>query len=310
MHLEKYQVIQIFLRSTMVEKLCQYSKAFLDMLLSIIQIQTFFVKLPQRIRLATAVRLWAASGSDGPKLDATGILAAHGIDLDRVQHQYPHALRYDPVRIFATIAALNAVEVDSVKALNRWPQLWKIDPRGWEERFAALREMNIDAMKVFKGCPSILSFPADTLRAKMKALSAMGFDVEKVVKRCPTVFSCSEIRIRNTLDFLNSVGLDGVRIVNAYPSVLCFCVDTKLRPVVHFVTIVMGRDVRALQKNPACLGFSLHGRLIPRYQFAILHHKQHLSLGTLFIIADERFVNSLPQSLGAYRDFVAEYRRE
>jgi len=132
-----------------------------------------------------------------------------------------------------------------------------------------------------------------------------------VLKRSmPTVFNCSEIRIRNTLDFLNSVGLDGVRIVNAYPSVLCFCVDTKLRPVVHFVTIVMGRDVRALQKNPACLGFSLHGRLIPRYQFAILHHKQHLSLGTLFNTADERFVNSLPQSLGAYRDFVAEYRRE
>lgn len=74
-----------------------------------------------------------------------------------------------------------------------------------------------------------------------EALSQMGLKAAKVVRCCPSVFGFSEDRIRRTLAFLNGVGLDGVRAVNTSPMVLCYSVDRKLRPIVQFVTVEIGR---------------------------------------------------------------------
>jgi hypothetical protein len=240
---------------------------------------------------------------------ALDVFAAHGVDVARVRRMYPHALQYEPARILETIAALKSLSVDFVKVLNRWPALWRVDPRCWEERVAVLRDMGVDVARVLTGCPAVLGFPPDTLRAKGTALSRMGLKAAHVVKLCPTVFGFSDDRIRHTLAFLDGVGLDGVRLANAFPAVLGFSVDTKLRPVVHFVTLTMGRAVTELQNCPACFGYSLKGRLVPRYAFAVLHHKQHHSLRDLYGPRDECFVLSLAQPLAAYHDFLAHSAR-
>ena len=102
-------------------------------------------------------------------------------------------------------------------------------------------------------CPAVLGLPPATLQAKVELLKALGLDPAKVVKHCPTIFNYSEARIRGTLAFLNGVGLDGRRIANNRPTVLCYSVDTKLRPIVQFVTIDMGRDICELQWHYACV---------------------------------------------------------
>lgn len=63
----------------------------------------------------------------------------------------------------------------------------------------------------------------------------------------PWVLKKGSDRIRHILAFLDGVGLGGVRLANAFPAVLGCSVDTKLRPVVHFVTLTMGRSVTELQ---------------------------------------------------------------
>lgn len=203
-------------------------------------------------------------------------------------------------------AAPGALGVDYSKVLNRWPQLLGMDPGCWRERVAVLRGMNLDIPKVVNACPAVLQRNPQNLQSKFEALSQMGLDATKVVKKCPTVFQYSEERIRNTLIFLNRLGLDSVRVVNTQPTVLCCNVDIKLRPTVRFVTITMGRQVTDLQRFPACFGLSLKGRLIPRYEFAVLHSKQHLSLSTLFGCTDERFSKILCQPPAAFCEFVAQ----
>jgi hypothetical protein len=221
---------------------------------------------------------------------------------------HPPALRYNPERIRATIAALEAVGVDYTKALNRWPILWSSDPGCWGDRMAVLRELGLDAAKVVTSSPSALSHPPDTLRAKIQALQATGLDVSKVVRHCPSVFGYGTDRIRSTLAFLDGVGLDGVRIVNAVPAILCYSVDAKLRPIVNFVTTTMGRNVTELSRHPACFCFSLNGRLVPRYQFAVLHDKQTLSLNMLFGTTDVRFQQAMGQPRAVFVDFLAHLR--
>jgi len=229
--------------------------------------------------------------------DAADVLKAHRIDFERVQRLYPHALRYPPDRILATIAAFKTFNADYVKIFSRRPQVCSMDPSSWETRLAVLRELDLDVAKVISGCSAALFIPSDTLRAKVEALSQMGLKAAKVVRHCPSVFGFSEDRIRRTLAFLNGVGLDGVRVVNASPVVLSYSVETKLRPILNFVTIEMGRGIDELQRNPVCFSYSLDGRLRPRYAFATLHSRPHLGLGTLFLHSDQRFAHVLGQTL-------------
>jgi len=251
----------------------------------------------------------AASGTLGPMLgrsaDASAVFATHGVDVDRVRRMYPPALRYDSIRILTTIDALKALSVDHAKALDRNPRVWSYHPQGWDERLAVLQRLKLDDAKIIVTCPSLLGLPPGTLRAKVEALQGMGLDATKVVRHCPNSLTFCEERIRGTASFLDSVGLDGVRVINACPTILN-SKATKLQPVVHFVTATIGRTVTVLHKYPARFRYSLNGRLVPRYQFAVLHHKDHLSLGALFTPNDERFAKTMGQPLTAYREFVAE----
>lgn len=138
-------------------------------------------------------------------------------------------------------AVSRELNVVYAKALNRWPYLWCKPVEHWEDRLAILREMNLEVSRIITLYPAFFSNPPHTLRAKVEALSRIGLDSAKVVRRCPTVFCYSENRIRGILSFLDDVGLDGVRAVNAAPNILGCSVEKKLRLIVHFVTVEMGR---------------------------------------------------------------------
>ena len=135
-----------------------------------------------------------------------------------------------------------------------WPRLLAIDPIGWGPRLEVLRRLNVDVVHVINGSSRPLGFTPAALQAKVDFLQALGLDPAKVVRRCPTVFQYSEARIRGTLSFLDHIGLDGRRVVNNSPTIFNYSVDAKLRPIVQFVTIDMGRDVRELGRYPSCLG--------------------------------------------------------
>jgi hypothetical protein len=238
--------------------------------------------------------------------DASEAMAAHGIDLQRVRRFYPPALQYPPARILNTIASLRELNVVYAKALNRWPYLWCKPVEHWEDRLAILREMNLEVSRIITLYPAVFSNPPHTLRAKVEALSRRGLDAAKVVRRCPTVFCYSENRIRGTLAFLDDVGLDGVRAVNAAPNILGCSVDKKLRPIVHFVTVEMGRDIAELQRSPEVFTRSLEGRLRSRYAFATLHSKQCSSMGVLFIYTDRLFSKHVGQPLHVYQAWLSQ----
>jgi len=260
-------------------------------------------------RPPTAFGARAASGGTRPKpdrADTVALLIAHGMNTGRIRRMYPAALRYDPSRILATIAALKALGVDSLKALDRNPRLLAYRSGCWEERLAVLRELNLDVAKVVAACPVVVGLPPGTLRTKAEALRGMGLNVTRVLRHFPHAFTYSEDRIRRTLVFLDGVGLDPVRVVNASPTVLSYKITTKLQPTVDFVTVTMGRNITELYKHSACFGYSLTGRLIPRHRFAVLHQKQHLSLSSLFGSTDDRFAKAFGQHLAVYREFVAQ----
>jgi len=274
------------------------------------QLTTWFLPV---IRNGAAARVRAASGAGSPKPKQSGvidIIVAHGVDIEKLRRRNSSALQYPPARIMKTIAALKVIGVHPAKALDRWPILWSVDPSCWGERLDVLRDLDLDVAKIVTASPSVLSHPSETLRLKMAALSQMGLHAAKVVKNCPSVFSLHDERIRRTIVFLDGVGLDGLFIINRVPAVLHFNVDTKLRPVVHFVTITMGRRVTALNTAPASFCYSLNGRMMPRYEFAVLHQKQHLSLSTLFGTTDTCFAKCIGQPITAYCAFVTQRMRE
>jgi hypothetical protein len=261
-------------------------------------------------RHGTAVGARKASVAKDPvpnHTEAIALVAGQGVDVEKLRRRNPSALQYSTTRVLDTIAALAAIHVDPAKALNRWPNLWSVDPGCWEERLAVLRDFDLDVARIVTASPSVLSHLPNTLRSKVAALSRMGLHSAKVVRNCPRALCLHEDRIRRTITFLNDVGLDGVRVVNGYPPILGLTVDAKLRPIVHFVSITMGRDVTELHNHPACFGYSLKGRLIPRYEFAVRHQKQRLPISTLFATTDDRFVKSMGQPIEAYRAFVTEF---
>ena len=51
---------------------------------------------------------------------------------------------------------------------------------------------------------------------------------------------------------------------------------------------------------------SLSRRLRPRYEFATLHGKQHLSLHSLFNVSDACFAKTLGQPLSSYRAWLSQ----
>jgi hypothetical protein len=238
---------------------------------------------------------------------AVDVLQAQGMDVARIERFYPHALRYPPDRIFATITALKNVQVDHVKILNRDPLLWYSDPQCWEARLDVLRELGVDAGKIVAMFPGVLRLPPETLQAKFAALSRMGLVAAKVVRHCPTALNLTEDRIRTTIAFLDSVGLDGLRVVNGYPMVLSRSLASKLRPAVHFVTVEMGRDVIELQRCPACFTLSLDRRLRPRYLFATLHSMSHFKIGTFFLCTDSLFAYRVGRPLDEYHTWLSQY---
>jgi len=232
---------------------------------------------------------------------------AHGVDVERIRCRYPYALRYPPTRVLATIDALSGLKVDPVRVLRRCPRLLSTDPQSWETRLAVLCSLELDVATMLTACPELLSYGPDTLKTKLEGLVRVGLDPGKIMKAFPNALGLREDRIRGTLFFLGTMGMDGVRIVNAAPSVLSHSVELKLRPVVQFVTIDIGRAVVELNQNPTCFTFSLDGRMRPRYAFAELHAHHRSSLCALFIYPDSRFVRFVGRPLDEYHMWLATH---
>jgi len=182
------------------------------------------------------------------------------------------------------------------------------DPDSWQDRLSFLRDLDLDVVKIVSANPRILSISPETLRVRVETLSRSGLDVAKVVGSCPRVLDYGKERISGHIAFLKEVGLDSVRVINAFPSVLCFNVDTKLRPNFRFLTFEIDRDISELQRNPACLGMSLDGRLRPRHAFATLHSKQHASFRTLFAYTDRKFARLVGVTYDDYQTWLRHHR--
>jgi hypothetical protein len=69
----------------------------------------------------------------------------------------------------------------------------------------------------------------------------------------------------------------------------------------------MGCDISELQRNPACFGLSLDGRLRPRYAFAELHSRHQAGLSHMFFPTDPRFARFVGRPLDEYQTWLAQH---
>jgi len=236
-------------------------------------------------------------------------LEAHGVDVERIRRRHPRALRYPPDRILAITAACEVLELDPGKILRRCPRLLSADPERWDRRLAVLRELDLDVPKMVTAFPELLLSAPDTLKTKLEALVRMGLHPAKIMRCFPNALGLREDRIRSTLSFLDAARIDGVRAVNSVPALLSFNINTKLRPIVHFVTIEMGRDIDELRRNPGVFTLSLDGRLRPRYAFAELHSRHQASLSHMFFSTDPRFARFVGRPLNEYLAWLEAHRK-
>lgn len=265
---------------------------------------------PHRKAVRPSLRVYTVSGALVPKAehaDAIDALESHKVDVEWIRGACPHVLRYSPARIHGSIAALNKINVDPVKALRRCSRLWCADPQCWDARLAVLRGLDLDVAKVVTSYPHVLLRPPETLKTKIESFEKMGLDATKVLSQRPHVLGLTADRIRGTLAFLESMGLDSVHTANTFPAVMSYNLETKLRPIVHFVTSEMGRDITELQRNPTCFGLSLNSRLRPRYAFAFLHSRNRYSLSALFFSCDFRFARFVGRPLEEYHTWLQSH---
>jgi hypothetical protein len=253
---------------------------------------------------------------------SSDLLAAHGVDVERVQKRFSAALRYDVRRLQEVLRVLIASHLDPAKVINRRPQVLQVKPDVLASNLAFLQTLPMNVKKAVESCPQSLIFPSKTLQSKLEAFSRLGLSTEMAIKRSSAIFTRSDEAIPQKLSslqhmgldaksivarfppilgltdqyisakltYLRNLGLDAVRIINAYPQVISLDIDRKLQPTIEFLIKDTGRSLEEINRYPACLTYSLERRIKPRYRYMMAHSKRKdYSIGTLLSTNDERF---------------------
>jgi hypothetical protein len=217
------------------------------------------------------------------------LLAAKGIPLDIVEARFPGVQQCDASNAGAILFTLESAGVKVCRAVTRHPHLLNRDPISLKERIELLDSFGINIPKTTTHNPWLLTYRKQTVKEKFAFLHSRGLDPGTVVNGFPQVLGLRESHVCETLDFLQQAGLDPIRIVHSHPRVLGSTLQNKLRPIIIFITVEMGRPVEQLNRYPQCFNYSLTRRLRPRYQYALAHHGRTLSLATLFRTTDAQF---------------------
>jgi mTERF domain-containing protein len=260
--------------------------------------------------------------STAPNPVTIALLSSCDVEIERVRKGRPCVLRYDVSRVQAVLDFLNSNHISGHKVLNRNPRVLQSKPENMALNLEFLHSWSINVPKAVEACPQLLYTPIQTIQNKLDVLmgfgldpttvfkrfpqvmglaqpamcerfillAELGLDAKRIVKRRPAVFGSCESTLRTCIHFFDGTGLDTKRILDSHPTVLGRNPHRSLRPIIDFITKDMGRTLEEINRNPACLTYSLEKRIKPRYRYMLEHgRRQDYKLSTLFSPTDERF---------------------
>jgi hypothetical protein len=262
------------------------------------------------------------SAADSVPNAITDILAALGIDVERVRRRCPAVLKYDVTRLHAMLQFFSTSNLDPAKLLNKYPQILQLKLDVLASNLTFLQTLPINANKAVESCPVLLYLPPKTIQSKLDMFGRLGLPAEMMIKRHSSIFARSDEAIRRKLAFLellgldakhivtqfppvvgltdrhirskfnylSDMGLDARRIFNAKPQVISMDIERKLRPTIEFITKDMGYSLAEISKNPSCFTYSIEQRIKPRHRYMMAHGKRKdYALSTLFHSTDKAF---------------------
>ncbi|CAN6460082.1 unnamed protein product [Victoria cruziana] len=191
--------------------------------------------------------------------------------------------------------------------------------------------------RIFNLCPEVLesSVRDDILPVftfLLREVGVSGDDLRRVIHRRPRLLACSvPDRLRPTLYFLQSLGIadvrkhtallscdaeekfvprleflqhvgfsrrDAVSMVRRFPPLLCYGVETNLRPKFEFLVDNMQRGMDELKDFPHYFSFSLENRIKPRHEVSV-ENRVRLPLAVMLRLTDERFREKIEVCVGS-----------
>ena len=223
--------------------------------------------------------------------------------LPQVLLAYPAVFELPKRSLKARAAFLRRLGVDVPKVVHRFPQVFGIHQTKMREKVRCLRGMGLDVRRVVERRPTVLRYSAEALTQTFEYLRGLGVDAAAVLNLRPPLFGLAIEGFREKVAFLEGAGLDVPRVVGLMPSVLELSTARNVAPKLAFLTEEMGRSVDEVSQWPAFLGYSLQGRIAPRYRYL-----RHVDAGTAWALStflkssDAEFAERMAhRSLDEYR---------
>jgi hypothetical protein len=259
---------------------------------------------------------------------AADFLETHGIDVEKLRNHRSHVLRYDVSRLEDVIHLLNVHKIDVRKVVLRVPRVLESKADNVADNLHFLKALPMYSTKMVESAPQLLCLPIPIIEAKFDVYRSLGIrpeialsrsraalgtsettirqrfsflvdsglDATRIVTRYPQIFGLTEKYIRAHLTFLTGMGLDTAKIINTQPTVFGCDPARKLLPIIEFITKDMGRSLDEINRNPACLSYSLKKRIKPRHRYMMDHGRhRNFSLSTLLTPTDENFARFVAQ---------------
>ncbi|CAK9320327.1 unnamed protein product [Citrullus colocynthis] len=182
------------------------------------------------------------------------------------------------------------------KVIYRFPALLTYSKQKVEATTSFLYEMGLSEEsvgKILTRCPNIISYSIEEkLRPTAEYFHSLGVDVAVLLYRSPQTFGLSiEANLKPVTQFFFERGysMEDVRtMISRYGALYTFSLAENLVPKWDFF-LTMGYSKSELIKFPQYFGYSLQGRIKPRY--AIMKQSQvMLILNQLLTLSESNFV--------------------
>lgn len=150
--------------------------------------------------------------------------------------------------------------------------------------------------KILTRFPHIISYNVDDkLRPTSEYFHSLGFDVANVMRKCPQVFGLSlEGNLKPITGFFVEKGFTDDEIqamISKYGTMYSFSLAENIIPKWEFF-LTMDYDVKDLVKFPHYFGYSLEGRIKPRWS-CLKESGVPMILSQLLSISDANFLTTL-----------------
>ncbi len=152
-----------------------------------------------------------------------------------------------------------------------------------------------DVSRVLRAMPQLLACSLEhKLQPSAEYLRELGVvDVGRLVQSFPAALAYSlKRKLGRTVSWLRAAGVRDVgALLTALPALAGYSVPANLEPKRRLLVDVMGRPIDDATRFPAFWGYSLRGRILPRYAYLLEHGVQdEVSLSSMLSATDDKFV--------------------